>query len=321
MPGYLIRMIGILLIMATVMLTTCKPSKQAPDKVILQLNWFHEAEFTGYYVAKEKGFYADENITVDIREGGLKINPTEVFLKKGADIAIMSSVQQQNAMDSDLNPVAVAAVFQILPQIVFALSKSGIQKPQDMVGKRVAIKNETWRIAINKMLNQAGVDPAGIIEVNVEQDEIEMLYKGEVDVWTGYVHDEPTEAKIAGYEINMFFPAEYGSGAVDGLMVVSQNFLKKKPELVRRFVRASLRGWHYAITHPDESAKIIYIWQPKKSVQFHKIAVQSLVPIIDTGQVPIGWIDEKRWEKDVGARYDPRQPGYTMQFVKTVTEK
>jgi len=90
--------------------------------------------------------------------------------------------------------------------------------------------------------------------------------------------------------------------------------------MVSRFVRASLRGWRYAIEHPDEAAEIVFKWQPANSLEFHQLAMQALVPLVDTGYVPIGWIEVERWQAAMGPAYDPERPGYTMQFVQAAQE-
>lgn len=102
--------------------------------------------------------------------------------------------------------------------------------------------------------------------------------------------DEPTEAQLAGYDVNLIYPGDYGVGA-------------------------SLRGWRYAIEHPVEAAEIIVKWQPDNSLEFHTLAMQALIPLVATGRVPIGTIEADRWQRVFGEVSIPEQPGYTMQFV------
>jgi ABC-type nitrate/sulfonate/bicarbonate transport system substrate-binding protein len=97
--------------------------------------------------------------------------------------------------------------------------------------------------------------------------------------------------------------------------VVDQN-----PDLAARFVRASLRGWQYALEHPDEAAEIIARWNTENSIEFQQMSLRAIIPLVDTGQVPIGWIDADRWQKGIGAAYTEEQPGYTMQFVEAAQE-
>ena len=156
------------LLTASGFLAACRPftPTPAPDRVTLQLNCSHEAEFAGYYVAEAKGFYANENIAVAIREGGFPVGVqvSQVILSRTADLAVLSSTEFRGVVKSSARPVAVMSVQQIPPVVLFALSKSGIQKPQDLVGRRVAIKSDNWRDIIRETLTNAGVDPAGIVE-------------------------------------------------------------------------------------------------------------------------------------------------------------
>ena len=312
-----IARISAVLLLTVALLAACQPQevKKPPDQVTLQLNWHHGLDFTGYYVAEAQGFYADENIAIAMTEGGIGITPYEPLLNQTADFAVLGFREHLTALDLKAQLVAVAAMYQLSPVVLFALSDSGIQSPQDMVGRKVAVKAESWRQTIHKTLGGAGVDPADIIEVEIGPDEgIEMLYNGEVDVWTGYVLSEPIEAQMAGYNVNLIFPGEYIVSSYQGLLVIHRDTLDQHPDLVNRFVRASLRGWRYAIEHLDETAEVMAEWQPDSSPEYLQIALRELTPLVDTG-VPIGWIDADRWQQKMGEVYSAEQPGYTMQFV------
>ena len=310
------RAMEILLLLLSGVLAACKPPGPEPDQVTLQLNWYHEAQFAGYYVAEAKSFYADENVEVTILEGGIDVSPNQRVLDGEADFAVLTFDKQRIQVEKERPLVTVMAVFQISPPVLVVLADSGIHEPQDMVGRRVAIKGAPWRRIIHSTLINTGIDPSEIIEVEVEHDAIEMLYNHEVDVWPGYAHDEPTEAQLAGYDVNLIFPADYGVGVYDGLLVVHQDTLEQNPDLVGRFARASLRGWQYAVEYSDEAAEIIAEWQPDNSLEFHRMAMRALVPLVDAPQAPIGWIDAERWQLGMGTVYTPEQPGYTMQFVE-----
>ena len=93
------------------------------------------------------------------------------------------------------------------------------------------------------------------------------------------------------------------------------------PDLVKRFVSASLRGWQYAVEHPQDAAEIIAKWQPEDSQEFHQIAFEALVPLVDTGESQIGWIDDVRWEQAIGATSAAETAGYTMHFLEEVYNK
>ncbi|PKO22812.1 MAG: hypothetical protein CVU38_07320 [Chloroflexi bacterium HGW-Chloroflexi-1] len=292
MLGKFSRIVGVASLVVSGLLVACSPHATQPDQVTLQLNWYHEAEFAGYYVAEAQGFYADENIAITILEGSLEGDPSQLLIDRSVDFAVLPLAAQKHALAAGQPLVTTMAVFQIPPLVAFALSDSGISSPRDLVGRRVAIKNEIWRRIIHDMLTNAGVDPAEIIEVEVESNALELLYNREVDVWTGYVHDEPAEARLAGYDVNLIFPADYGVGSYEGLLAVHQETLDQNPDgsteltagRVARFVRASLLGWQYAIEHPAEAAEIVARWQPDKSLEFHQLARASGAKVRDDAE-------------------------------------
>ena len=110
------------------------------------------------------------------------------------------------------------------------------------------------------------------------------------------------------------FPADFGIGGYEGLVIATQSTIDASPDTVRAFVKASEQGWRYAIEHPDEAAQILTTWAKDTSVDFQKLAVRAVAPLVDTPQVPVGWIDTARWQRLMGDSYNSARPGFTMQF-------
>ena len=109
-------------------------------------------------------------------------------------------------------------------------------------------------------------------------------------------------------------PADFGIGGYEGLLIAHQGTVDKSPDLVRAFVKACYDGWRYAVEHADEAAKILTTWAPDNGLEFQKLAVRAVVPLVDVAQVPFGWIDDARWRQLMGGDYDAERPGFTMQF-------
>jgi ABC-type nitrate/sulfonate/bicarbonate transport system substrate-binding protein len=305
----------LLLVFVNVPLGGCAPAKPVSDRITLQVNWVHAPEFIGYYMADAKGYYRDASLDVTINEGGPGIQARDYILDGRADFAIASFGEQKKFIEDGKPSVAVMSVFQIPPLVMFALEGSGIKEPKDMVGKRVGIKNDYWRDIARETLANAGIDPAKMIEVTVDPNAQNLLYERKVDVWMGYAHDEPVIARVAGYNVTNIYPADYGVGGYEGLLLANEATLNQKPEVVARFVKASKDGLQYAMEHPDEAAAALVKWQPKDSIEYGKLAVRALIPLVDTPQAKIGWIDSKRWEQLMGASFKAGKPGFTMQFM------
>ena len=296
-----------------VLLGACGSGKP-PTPVSLQLNWLHEAEFAGYYVAQAKGLYKDQGLDVTILEGGPGTPARDKVMNGEVTFAVTSFGEQRDLVAAGKPSVAVMAAFQIPPLTIFALESSGIRDPRDLVSKKVGVTTDYWQKILEQTLRAAGVDPAGVTEVKVKVDELSKLYDGTVDAWLGYAQDEPIRATMAGHPVTNIFPADFGIGGYEGLVIATQSTIDSSPEMVRAFVKASEQGWRYAIEHPDEAAQILTTWAKSTSVDFQKLAVRAVAPLVDTPQFPVGWIDSARWQRLMGALYSSDHPGFTMQF-------
>jgi ABC-type nitrate/sulfonate/bicarbonate transport system substrate-binding protein len=285
-----------------------------PAKVSIQLNWLHEAEFAGYYVAHSKGFYEEQGLEVTILEGGPGFPARDKVMNGETTFSVTSFAEQRDLTAAGEPSVAVMSAFQIPPLTIFALENSDIRDPRDLAGKKVGVTTDYWRKILRQTLTAAGVDPAEVTEVKVEVNDLEKLYDGTVDAWLGYAQDEPIRATIAGHPVTNIFPADFGIGGYEGLVIATQSTIDSSPDMVRAFVKATEQGWRYAIENPDEAAQILTTWAKGTSLDFQKLAVRAVAPLVDTPQFPVGWIDSARWQQLMGEAYNPAHPGYTMEF-------
>ncbi len=315
LPALALVLVTLLLLMAATT-TGCGTTEKAPaqlDAVSLQLNWLHQAEFVGYYVATAKGLYNDHGLDVTILEGGPGKGGRKQVLEGTATFASTTFSVNRDIIKNHQPIVAVMSAFQAPPLVIFSLAKSDIRDPADLVGKRVGVTTDYHSKVLRDTLTAAGQDPDSAVPVTVEPD-LQQLYDGGVDAWVGYAFDEAITAQLAGYPVSMIFPSDFGIGGYEGLLVTLQSTATEKPDMVKRFVEASFEGWRYALEHPDEAAAILMTWAPDKGLEFHKKAVRALAPLVDVPDVPVGWIDYARWRQLLGADFDPQQVGYTMGF-------
>lgn len=282
--------------------------------VVLQLNWYHESEFMGYYMADAQGFYDDADLEVTILGGGPGAPARDKVIDGSATFAVTSFAEQRNLVSSGQPAVAVMAAFQIPPLVIFSLTESNISEPADLVGRTVGVTTDYWQSVLNETLTASGVETSGVSTVRVKPDQLDMLYGHQVDAWLGYAQDEPIKAQTEGHPVTNIFPADFGVGGYEGLVIVRQDTIDANPDMVKRFVEASYEGWRYAVEHPDEAAKVLAKWAPDYGVEFHGLAARAVAPLVDTPQVPVGWIDEARWRVLMGDSWNADHPGYTMEF-------
>jgi NitT/TauT family transport system substrate-binding protein len=170
-------------------------------------------------------------------------------------------------------------------------------------------------LSLEQTPSAAGVDAGKVNEVDVETDQMQLLFGGSVDAWLGYAQDEPVRAEMAGHAVKSIYPADFGIGGYEGLLIANQSTLDASPGLVTAFVRASYDGWRYAVEHADEAATILTKWAPDNGLEFQKLAVRAVVPLVDVAQVPFGWIDDARWRQLMAGDYVAEHPGFTVRFI------
>jgi len=190
-------------------LSACSPiaAKPAPDQISVRLKWTHGVQFAGFYIAEQKGYFAEENLSVTLLEGGLEFDELDLVSTGQDDFGVVGGQIVVSGRRDGFPIKAVATIFQISPAVYFSLAESGIERPEDFIGKRVMVFPNDIKLPI--MLNNVGVNINQIIAVPPSTD-LASLYAGEEEVWTGYVTNQVVKARLDGYEINVIYPEDYG---------------------------------------------------------------------------------------------------------------
>lgn len=227
----------------------------AADKISLRLPWLLNVQSAGYVMAKDKGFYADAGLDVDIMPGGPNLNST-ALVASGANTFGTNDVSQILLGDANgMDLVMVGACFQRHPAGVVSLAKSGIQKPADLIGKTLAY-NEGGPWTLTKaMLAKAGV-PLDKIKLVVSPSD-QLLVNGSVDAKTGFVINEAVALDLQGHKTSSLLPSDFGVGTYAEVIFAARKTVEASPDLVKRFVAATQKGYDYAYAHKDETVKAI----------------------------------------------------------------
>lgn len=234
---------------------------QAQDatKASLRLKWLPQAQFAGFYYAKEKGFYKEEGIDLTINPGGPNLL-TENLVATGADTFGLSGGTDSvmGAIDKGLPIVSIGVAHQITP-FVFVTRESGpVKTLQDVEGKKAT----TWFTGANYvllgMLANAGVDPSKV-DLQPQQVSVTPFVNGDIDVITATWYNElyTIRDRMKGEPLKMFVAEDFGMTFPRDTLIVSKETAQNNPELVKAFLRASIKGWKEAIKHPDEAVDII----------------------------------------------------------------
>lgn len=237
----------------------------AADKVTLQLKWVTQAQFAGYYVAKDKGFYEEENLDVEIKPGGPDIAPPQVMAGGGADVIVEWMPAALATRERGVPLVNIAQPFKSSGMMLTCLKENGITGPDDFKGKTLGVwffGNEypfmNW---MNKLGMPTNGGPDGVTVLKQGFNVDPLLQKQAVCISTMTYNEywQVIDAGIAEDDLINFKYEDQGVATLeDGLYVLEQNLADEAfVDKMARFVRASMKGWKYAEENPDEAAAII----------------------------------------------------------------
>ena len=221
-----------------------------PVPVTLQLKWFHQFQFAGYYAAQLKGFYRAEGLDVTL----LEANPRQVpmpMVESGRAQFGVSDLEVFQAYLEGRPLVALGVIFQHSPNVIIALRRSGIQRPSDLTGRTVMFQSGQGLTEIQAMLGLEGLRLDSIRQLPHSWN-LDDLLQGRVEAITGYATNEPYALRQRGAELSLLRPISYGVDFYGDLLFTTRAFASDHPDLTEAFRRASFQGWEYAMEHPEE---------------------------------------------------------------------
>lgn len=238
---------------------------QAADDVTLQLKWVTQAQFAGYYVAKDKGFYEEEGLNVTIKPGGPDIAPTQVIAGGGADVIVEWMPAALAAREKGLPLVNIAQPYKSSGMMLTCLAETGITSPKDFPGKTLGVwffGNEYPFLSWMATLGIPTDGSAGGVTVLKQGFNVDPLLQKQAACISTMTYNEYWQVIDAGITPEQLVTFKYEDEGVatleDGLYVMEENL--KDPafeEKMVKFVRASMKGWKYAEENPDEAAMIV----------------------------------------------------------------
>jgi len=272
-------------------------------KVTIQLKWHHQFQFAGYYAAQSQGYYREAGLDVEFREGSPSRRSLEVVQSGAADFGV-TDCDVLLARMQGLPVVACAAIFQHSPYIMLSLAERGITKPSDLVGKRIMVSNDQGEAEVRAMIMREGL-PEGRIEFLPHSWNNRDLIQGRVDAISAYSTVEPTQLRLAGVEPAFIRFSDYGVDFYGDTLFTTEALIKKDRALVRAFVDTSMKGWNYAMQHPEEMIERILQMPGVKERGLRRenleVEAREMVPLIQADLVDVGHMNAGRWERIANA--------------------
>ena len=223
------------------------------DKVTLQLKWKYQFQFAGFIVAKEKGFYRDVGLDVNIKEHDESTDTFKDMQEGKFHFGVTDSTVILESIKGT-PVVGMMPIYQTHPYVLISKTSSGIKSLKDLNHKKISLDDDTNGLAISSMLKTHHIQ---YIKKPITYD-LEKLKNNDIDVMIGYSSNEPFVAKEMGMDVSIIDPNDYGFERYGDILFTSTQLLNTQPKLVEKMYRASKKGFEYAFSHIDEVVELIY---------------------------------------------------------------
>jgi NitT/TauT family transport system substrate-binding protein len=283
------------------------PNCATPDKVTLQLKWVAQAQFAGYFAAKDLGYYKDECLEVTIRPGGLQIEPEEVVGKGEAQFGIAWQPGMLAARERGLPLKAIAQVFQYSGMRLVSWKESGLRSTSDLKGKKVAVWFAGNELELLATLAKHGLDPKRDVTLVPESMDMDLFLQHKVDAAAAMTYNElaqvletvnPATGKL--YESSALNVIDFNkeeTAMLEDRIIVTEDWIKnpRNQDISVRFLRASIKGWTYCRDHPDQALEIVLKNAPTLGKSHQAWQLNEVNRLIWPSPQGIGMMNAQRW--------------------------
>lgn len=270
---------------------------EPPLRVRVQLKWFHQYQFAGFYAALDQGYFRDAGLDVELLEGGPDIDPADVVARGDAEFGVGNSsllIDFQRGKPV----VAVAAIFQHSPFVILARPDPKLRSVLDLEGR--TLMAEAHSAELTAYLKKAGVNLDRVRQVPHSATVRSLLAPGPdgVDAMTAYVSTEPLEAQQLSVPYRLFSPRDVGIDFYGDTLFTSQAFARQHPQAVTAMRDALVRGWQHANQHPSEVVDLILQrYHPRMDKAALALEAHAIFGLFQSDVVDVGYMSPERWQR------------------------
>ena len=271
-------------------------STYANETITLQLKQKHAFQFAGFYTAIEQGYYQEEGLDVQLIELNENSTPVQHVVNQPAAYGVSCSgallAQNQG------KPIKVlGVVFQHSAQALIVLENSNIKTFADLKNKRVMLQPKYEDGDILAALKKAGIDDNHYTRQPLSYN-IQDLITGKTDAMSAYITDLPYQLDMLGISYRILRPSDYGIEFYGDTLITSEEEVRNHPQRTQAFIRATARGWHYALEHLDETVDLILLKYNSKQYSREHLLFQARTSsdLIMNDLIQIGYTNNYRWQ-------------------------
>ncbi len=282
---------------------------QAADKLTLQLKWVIQAQFAGYYVAADKGFYKEMNLDVTIKPGGPDINPSQVIAGGGADVVVDWMPSALATREKGVPLVNIAQIFQKSGMMLTCRKDSGIKSPADFKGRTLGVwfsGNEypflSWMAKLGYSTSGSSPDIT-VLKQGFNVDPLLQKQAACISTMTYNEYWQVIEAGVPADDLIAFKYQDQGVATLeDGLYATEKTLADpKKTEQIARLVKAIAKGWDYAVAHQAEAVDIVLAHDTTgaQTKQHQTTMMQEIAKLVDKSPKGTGYLDPADYDRTV----------------------
>ena len=283
-PMRLLYALGALLLaLSGCVVTTPTPGEgeAAPEPAILSLDFVPNTNHTGFYVALDQGWYADEGIDLEIQVPSDPSAALRQVAAGNAEFGVSFQEELTIARSEGIPAVSIAAIIQHNTSGFAALADSGIESAADFAGRTYASYSlPIERPILEGLMDCEGADASTVEFVDVGFDAFPALLAGRVDLAWIFMGWDGVQAELRGVELSTvpLYPSECVPDYYTPVVIAGETTIAEQPDLVRRFLRATRRGYEYAIENPAEAAEILLRHAPESDPDLVRASQEWLSP-------------------------------------------
>lgn len=306
-------------------------------KVTLQLQWFAQSQFAGYFAALDKGFYKDEGLDVTIKEGAVDIVPQQVLASGQAEFALAWVPKALVSREEGAKIVNIGQVFQRSGTLEVSWADSGITKPEDWKGKKVGSWGFGNEFEVLAAIEQAGLNKDTDVTIVQQPFDMSLLLNREVDAAEAMTYNEyaqvleainPATGKLYQPEdLTVIDFNKVGTAMLQDAVWAREDYLQSNPEVAVKFLRASFKGWIYCRDNFDECVDIVLAHGPALPKGHQTWQLNEINKLIWPSPAGIGVMDKALWDQTISVatgqkilKAAPDAGAYTSQYAQQAVD-